>query len=126
MTDQQRRILMVEDSEDIQSLLGGLLESQGYMVDYASDGTHALKLLRTGAGVPSLILLDLMMPGMDGYEFRRQQELHPATALIPVVVMTADSDIESKALKIGAKGYLKKPFLDLDTILKTVGRFFPT
>jgi CheY-like chemotaxis protein len=122
--EQIKRILIVEDSEDVQMLLGRFLENEGYTVVYANNGREALEYLRKSEEVPGVILLDLMMPGMDGYEFRREQELHAPTASIPVVVMTADGNIQSKAMKIGANGFLRKPFTDLDLISQTVESFF--
>jgi CheY-like chemotaxis protein len=64
-----------------------------------------------------------MMPELDGYQFRKEQVKDPRLTEIPVVVMTAWADIESKAMQIGAKGYLKKPFVDIDTILSMVEKF---
>jgi two-component system response regulator MprA len=125
MPSSQKRILIVEDSHDIQILLAKLLKAEGYTVECADNGALALEFLRSTDEQPELILLDLMMPDMDGYQFRREQEKHEKTAGIPIVVMTADGDVQSKAMKIGAKGFLKKPFSDIELILETVGRFFP-
>lgn len=120
-----RRILIVEDSPDIQSLLASFLNGDGYLVECASNGHDALKMLHASQTLPDLILLDLMMPEMDGFEFRRASESHPDIALIPIVVMTADGDIQAKATQIKAHGYLKKPFVSLDTILQTIEGVFP-
>lgn len=122
---QKKYVFIVEDSIEIQKLLATLLESEGYRVDCAINGKKALEKLFSASELPGLILLDLMMPDMDGYEFRRQQEMSPKTAAIPVVVMTADGDVQSKSIKIGAHGFLKKPFSDVELILDTVARFFP-
>ena len=123
--NQKKCVLIVEDSPDIQGLLVRLLMSEGYITECASNGREALDKLAAWSESPGVILLDLMMPDMDGYEFRQEQEKHAKTGGIPVVVMTADSDIQSKAMKLGARGYLKKPFLDVERILDTVGQFFP-
>jgi CheY-like chemotaxis protein len=117
-----RKILIVEDAKDIQMLLSGLLRAEGYEVDCAANGREALELLRAADPLPGVILLDLMMPDMDGYEFRREQEKDARIATIPIVAMTADGDVQVKALRIGAQAFLKKPFSNLELILSTVER----
>jgi two-component system response regulator MprA len=117
------QVLIVEDAIDIQMLLGRVLESAGFSVSTASNGREALDLLQSSDTTPELIILDIMMPELDGYQFRKEQEKDPRLTEIPVVVMTAWADIESKAMQIGAKGYLKKPFVDIDTILSMVEKF---
>ena len=124
--DAPKRILIVEDAKDIQTLLTRLLKGAGYSVTCASNGYDALKILGTGDELPGLILLDLMMPDMDGFQFRAAQESDSRLAEVPIVAMTAYGDVESKAMQVGAKAYLKKPFSDIDTILKTVEKFFRT
>lgn len=117
------RILIVEDAQEIQELLSRLLISAGYQVSRASNGREALTVLNKLERVPELILLDLMMPEMDGFEFRKEQEKDVRFASIPVIAMTAYEDVQTKALLIGAKGFLKKPFSDIETILSAVRRF---
>lgn len=117
-----KTIFVVEDDEGIRNGLQELLESAGYKVETANDGKEALDRLEASASLPALIILDLMLPVMDGYQFREKQEFNPRLASIPVVITTAGGDIESKALNLGAKGHLKKPF-SLDDILNTVKRF---
>lgn len=119
-----RRILIVEDALDIQLLLKSLFEANGYSVACANHGAEALQYLKTAEELPAVILLDLMMPVMDGYEFRNQQERDPRIAPIPTVVMTADGNGLAIASKIGGRDFLKKPFVDIEQILETVGRFF--
>ena len=122
----KRRILIIEDSPDTQSLLAEFLRGQGYIVDCASNGFEAFELLRAPNNpLPRLILLDLMMPGMDGKKFRKEQQNDPNLIHIPVVVMTANGDCEAKSIEIGASGFLKKPFLGLQVILNTIDTFFP-
>lgn len=125
-SNHSKRILIVEDAEDIQFLLTQLLEAEGYQVDYVANGQEAIEFLTSSEHLPGLILLDLMMPVMNGYQFREVQEKHAQIASIPVLLMTAGGDIQSKSIKAGAKGFLKKPFVDIPTILETVGRFFPS
>lgn len=119
-----KHVLIVEDAGDIQSLLTKLLKGNGYTVSTASDGKEALDILSSMEQLPGLILLDLMMPGMDGFQFRQVQEQDAKLAGIPIVVMTAFGDVQAKAMAVGAKGFLKKPFSNIDLILQTVGQFF--
>ena len=104
------------------SLLRQLLEEEGYAVDAAMNGKEALDFLQTATPLPAVILLDLMMPVMDGYQFRKEQEKDARLASIPIVVMTADGNIESKEVKIGAKAAIKKP-MDIEVVMEIVKRF---
>ncbi|HTM22199.1 MAG TPA: response regulator [Kofleriaceae bacterium] len=125
MSDASRRVLIVEDDDDISESMADLLEGEGYKVGRAADGAQALRLLRAADGNrPGLILLDLMMPRMDGYQFRAEQRADPALAGIPVLVMSAAGDMEARAAELGAGGYLKKPFRDLDAIVAAVNRLY--
>ena len=103
-----RGILIVEDDDTVRAALKTLLEGEGYSVACAADGREALDRLRQ-AEPPALILLDLVMGGMDGWQFRREQELDPALAAIPVVVVSATADLARSAASLGAAGYLHKP-----------------
>jgi two-component system response regulator MprA len=115
-----RTVLIVDDDMDIRDTIRMVLEHKGYRAMAASNGEEALRVL--GAGDPvDLILLDMMMPIMDGWGFRNSQPDGPAFVTIPVVVLTGDGRASSKAAAIGAAGYLKKP-LDLDDLLETVAR----
>ena len=109
-------ILIVEDDPDALEALGDLLESHGYTVASAHHGAEALELLGRSP-LPNLIVLDLLMPTMDGWEFRRRQKLDPRIAHIPVVVVSASS----AAKPIDADSILRKP-VDIDRLLKTVAR----
>ena len=117
-----KKVLIVEDDADIARNLTDLLESEGYSVEVGCHGRAALERLRASPSLPSIILLDLMMPEMDGFQFRVEQEQDPRLALIPVVVMTADGHIEAKKQRVGAKAFVRKP-VDIDTLLDTVKRF---
>ena len=99
--------------------MAAALEDSGYAVRTATDGGFALVLLR--AWRPDLILLDLMMPGVDGWAFRRAQLAHANWAAIPVVVMSAGYGAQHEAAKLRAAAGLDKPF-DLDELLDTVAR----
>ena len=95
------RILIVEDAIDIRQLLQQLFELEGYTVDVASNGMEALTLLQSQSELPRVILLDLMMPVMDGFQFRELQVKDPRLASIPVLLMTADANIVTKTQKLG-------------------------
>jgi CheY-like chemotaxis protein len=115
---QDRQILIVEDDRDIRETLAEILVDEGYQVAVAANGEEALRRLR-GVQAPCVILLDLMMPVMDGWEFRRRQQQDPGLATVPVIVVSGDGNIAQKATGIGAAGYLLKP-IHLDTLLDTI------
>jgi CheY-like chemotaxis protein len=117
-----KSIFLVEDSSDIRDLITFFYKMEGYRIDSASDGREALEKLRNLSELPGVILLDLMMPGMDGHQFRIEQEKDPKLTSIPVLVMTADSNAAEKAAKIGAKGYLRKP-VAIDALLAVAKKF---
>jgi two-component system NtrC family sensor kinase len=101
------RILVVEDDRQIQAIISLLLEDEGYEIVTASDGRQALARLRDGPN-PDLIILDLMLPSLDGWEFRTIQRADPALARIPVLAVSADSSAKAEA--IDATSFLRKPF----------------
>ena len=101
-------VLVVEDNAEVRQALVALLEAEGYHVAEAVDGVSALRLLRTGAVQPCLIVLDLMMPRMSGWDFRMEQSSDLRLAGIPVVVVSADP-LASQAERMGAAAVLSKP-----------------
>ena len=104
------RILVIEDEPDIREILEYALEREGFDVTLAADGQSGLQQIRKRA--PELLVLDLMLPGMDGLEICRRLKSEPATASIPVVMVTAKDD-ESDivlGLGLGADDYIAKPF----------------
>src|SRR2546430_1465396 len=113
-------ILIVEDDEDIRAHLTFILERKGYRVAGATNGEEALRHLR-GPGRPCLILLDLMMPVMNGWEFREAQRGDPRLAAIPVVVLTGRGLERDEQDALGAIDYLLKPFV-LDQLLTLIER----
>ena len=119
-TNDTKTILIVEDDLDIREALTHILEFEGYHVTCVGNGQEALDYLRANPN-PSLILLDLMMPVMDGWQFRAEQVKDPNLAKIPVVIVSADGRVYQKAATIGASGYLKKP-VELEVLLNTVQR----
>jgi CheY-like chemotaxis protein len=104
-----RHVFVVEDDRDIRESVVEVLEDEGYVVSAASDGREGLLLLRTASPKPDLILLDLMMPIMNGFQFREEQQSDPALSAIPVVVITADVNARAKAEGLGAAGFIQKP-----------------
>lgn len=109
-------VVVVDDDIDIREALSEALEDCGYSVLSAANGVEGLELLRS-RDVPRVILLDLMMPLMDGYRFRAQQREDPALAAIPVVVITAGASVRNDELD--AVAVLRKP-LDLSKLLTTI------
>jgi CheY-like chemotaxis protein len=115
------RVLIVEDDASVREALATFLECEGYGVIEAGDGVEALQRLRATTDV-GLILLDLMMPVMNGWEFRDEQTKDPALASIPVVIITADTQATRKATAVGAAGCLLKP-VEFPELLTYVDRF---
>ncbi len=120
MNEAPKIILLVDDDYDIRSVLCEVLEQEGFTVGVAVNGREALTYLE-GNPSPSLILLDLMMPVMNGFEFREHQVANPKWANIPVIVMSADGGQQSKEKQERLKGavFVKKP-PDLHAFLETV------
>jgi CheY-like chemotaxis protein len=114
-----KKVLVVDDDRDIRDVVADALEAEGYRVVTATDGRDAIHLLRGAGDMPSLILLDLMMPGMDGAQFRAEQQRDPVLEAIPVVVLSADAGLGAKAKSLGVAGHLKKP-VTLEMLLETV------
>lgn len=112
-------VLIVEDDEAIAVALASVLEDEGYAAVRVSDGRAALERLRGGEET-CLILLDMAMPVMNGWQFREEQLKDAALAAIPVVVCTADGRAAEKARSIGAAGWLRKP-IDPARLLELVG-----
>jgi CheY-like chemotaxis protein len=114
-------IFIVEDDEDIRASLADLLEGEGYVVATACNGREALDKLRAEGARPNLIILDLRMPVMDGYEFSAEKARDEALRDIPVVIMSAERQIEESRAKTGAQATLKKP-ASIETILGVVAQ----
>jgi CheY-like chemotaxis protein len=113
-------VLIVDDDDGFRSVLMELLQGFGYDVLCAENGLVALDLLRRGLR-PCLILLDLMMPKMNGWEFLDFQRQEPALAHIPVAVLSGVDSLEAKAASLGVSTLLRKP-VELDTLLEVVAR----
>ena len=107
MSDLRATILIVEDGDEIRLSLGEMLTDEGFITVLARDGRVALERLVEGLR-PDLILLDMMMPRMDGPQFRQEQLLNPLVSAIPVVVMTALRTFDQRVMQ--ARATLHKPF----------------
>ena len=117
-------ILVAEDNAVERERLAVVLRQRGYTVLTACDGAEALMLLQTGPA-PGLILLDMMMPGCDGWQFLQRRQPSPALAAVPVVLVTGLADADDEwAAALGAVGLLRKPF-DVDALLAEVRRWLP-
>lgn len=112
-------MLLIEDDEEIVSSLSEALRGDEVEVAAASNGREALQMLRDGLR-PSAIVLDLMMPVMDGWQFRKQQVLDAQLADIPVIVVSAAG--KERIAGIDADGYLSKP-VDLEQLLAQVNQY---
>ena len=100
--------LIIDDDADTRTGVAALLQIEGYEVVTAEHGRDAFRQLYAGAR-PCIIVLDLMMPQMTGFEFRQQQRLHADFKDIPVIVQTSISDAESIAGHLDARAYVQKP-----------------
>jgi CheY-like chemotaxis protein len=112
-------VFIVEDDVDTREMLGRFLELEGYRVETAANGKLALERLGSGVG-PCVIVLDLMMPVMDGWQFRQAQIHNTELADIPVIVVSAAG--RDRIERIQADAYLSKP-VDLDELLGCVTQF---
>ncbi len=110
------RILIVEDEESLLKLESILLTSRGYHVRGVTDGATALREIV--ANPPDLVLLDIMMPGIDGFEVCRRIKEDPQTRNIPVVMLTAkkSSMDQARGMQVGADAYITKPFKSVKII----------
>jgi CheY-like chemotaxis protein len=119
-------ILIVEDDFEIRTTLKEVLQDEGYDVAQASNGLEALKTLEAlkaaNAGLPCLILLDLMMPLMDGWQFRDAQLKDERLTDIPVVVLSADGNARQKAAAMNVAKGLPKP-VRLEVLLSTIAEY---
>lgn len=110
MSDTKATILLADDEEDIKAILQMFLESNGYKVLTAFDGLDALQQIKDT--LPDLVLMDIMMPVVDGIEVTRQIKADDATKHIPVIMLTAaaQSVMVERAMEAGAADYVAKPF----------------
>lgn len=114
-----RTVLIVDDDDDVRQLIKDILEEEGYDVLVARHGGDALAQLRTKKPAPCVILLDLMMPVMDGWEFLAEQHTDASLKAIPIVLFSADRSMNERAAALGAAGVLSKP-VHLEDLLRVV------
>ena len=116
-----RSILVVDDDPDVRDAVAAVLVDEGYQVSSARNGREALDQLRQHTK-PSLILLDMVMPDMDGWRFRMELKKHPDLAEIPVVILSAHGNVRDAALALGVSDYLRKP-LRIESLLEVAERY---
>ena len=106
----RRKILVVDDEEDMRELLAATLQDEGYHLLFARDGQQALKTIASEK--PELVLLDVVMPGMQGWDVLKAIKSDPETCHIKVAMLTAlvRTSVTKMAYEMGADGYLTKPF----------------
>ena len=102
-------ILVVDDDPGIQQTIASILEDEGYAVLCAPDGQEALVQLDRCPVTPALVVLDMAMPVMDGYQFAEELSQRGLRPTIPIMIVTADGRASQKAARLGAEGYLAKP-----------------
>jgi CheY-like chemotaxis protein len=101
-------ILIIEDDDGVRETIASILREEGYVVETASNGATALRLVAE-LPLPTLILLDLMMPVMDGIDFRTRQLADPALRAIPTVIISARPDVARRAAELNVDAFLQKP-----------------
>lgn len=119
-----KKILTVDDDEDIRNTISELLELEGFETVWAKNGQVAIDYMKSmnDHELPDLVLLDFMMPIMNGQEFCRAKAQIPRLANIPVVMMTASGNLMNVMDEVETEGYMSKP-MDLLTVVKMVKHF---
>ena len=112
-------VLIVEDDPDTREMLTSFLQMEGYLTEAAANGREALDRL-SGGVIANVIVLDLMMPVMDGWQFRRRQIEDARLAKIPTIVVSAAG--RDRMAQVSADAYLAKP-IDMDELLSRVSQF---
>lgn len=117
-----KTVLLVEDSIPTRKMITKLLVKQGFKVEVASDGIQALEILPTVS--PSLVVLDIVMPKMNGYELCRKIKTHPKTKNIPVIICSSKGEDFDRywGMKQGADAYIAKPFQEKE-LIATIKQF---
>jgi CheY-like chemotaxis protein len=120
-----RTIMLIEDDRDICEIVEQVLADEGYETIAVPNGVEGLKRLRSPAARPFLIVLDLMLPVMDAWQFRAEQTSDANLAAIPVVIFSANPKVGQHAEALGAAAVIRKP-PNLEELLSIVGRFSST
>ncbi len=118
------QVLIIDDDAAIRAFLGELIEDSGYTVLSAANGQEGLTTLRQQVEPPCLILLDLMMPVMNGWEFRQAQLADPVLSPIPVVVLSARAEGHTNEQSLAAHIYLRKP-VDITRLQEVIAQHCP-
>jgi two-component system cell cycle response regulator DivK len=115
-------ILYIEDNPDNRMLVRRVLEAEGYLVVEAEDGFEGIECLKST--IPDLVLMDINLPEMSGYEVTARLKQMPSTAMVPVVAMTANvmKGDREKTLNAGCDGYISKP-INIDTLPDEIAKF---
>lgn len=116
-----RSLLVVDDDTDLREALEEVLRDAGYTVLGAGNGREALEVLACTRPLPGLVLLDMMMPVLDGLSFSREMRAVPEWKDIPLVVFSASAGTAHVAEQVGARAYLRKP-VEAEVLLETVGQ----
>jgi CheY-like chemotaxis protein len=117
----KKHILIVDDVETTREMLGDLLQ-EDYDIYYAADGVEAMEMLRKHRDEIALLILDLYMPRMTGWEVMDQMHEDIGLKDIPVMVLTVDQEAELKCLKMGAMDFIPKPFPDIEIVKARIAR----
>ncbi len=121
--EKRLQILVLDDDSRQAGLLAETIQRLGHIVQTCTRPQEALDIVRQQS--PNLVITDLRMPGMDGFQFRVEQMSDPSIAGIPVVILTADGKVHENSEALGQVGWLRKP-IDFDELLQTVARSFPS
>ena len=119
MTTHKKSILFIEDEEELLATVGNLLRDKNYHVACVKSGEEAMSFLKENK--PDLLLIDLKLPGMDGFDIMKEVQARESIAKIPMVVLTAYNDLNAMmyAKKSGAADYITKPF-DFEYLITTI------
>ena len=117
------KVLLIEDDLLIQELVTFNLEREGYTVKVAGDGKNGLEMV--SSEMPDLILLDVMLPELDGYEVCKAIRAHKATACLPIIMLSARNEVADTVigLELGADDYVTKPFSPRELVARVKARF---
>jgi CheY-like chemotaxis protein len=118
------KVLVIEDDLDIREVMKRFMEREGFSVTTADNGLEGLKHLESSVELPCIIFLDLMMPVMNGFQFREAQLKNDRIARIPTVIVSADGKLDDKKTFISADYTLKKP-VDIDELLEIINKCCP-
>ena len=116
------RVLVVEDDIDIRETVAELLVEEGFEVHTAASGQDALEWLHEAGALPDVVLLDLMMPIMDGWTFHDHLQREDRWASLPIVVISADANVHEKSARLRPVACLRKP-VGIDELPAVVARF---